>query len=92
VVPIIKLYREILALSFISDIMLSVTIIVIYAVNKGIYGEPPALNSLDNNGNLKYTVDFRSVYATVLDRWVGASSKDVLGGTFDRQHFLPSTS
>lgn len=62
------------------------------AVNKGIYGEPPALNNLDKNGNLKYTVDFRSVYATVLDRWVGASSKDVLGGTFDVQNFLSSTS
>src|SRR5258708_3767283 len=62
------------------------------AVNKGIYGEPPALNNLDKNGNLKYTVDFRSVSATVLDRCVGASSKDVLGGTFDWQNFLSSTS
>lgn len=58
------------------------------AVSKGIYGEPPVLNSLDNNGNLKYTVDFRSVYATVLDRWMGASSKDVLGGSFGSQNFL----
>jgi len=58
------------------------------AVNKGIYGEPPVLNSLDKNGNLKYTVDFRSVYATMLDRWMGASSKDVLGGSFDTQKFL----
>lgn len=55
---------------------------------KGIYGEPPDLGSLDNNGNLKYTVDFRSIYATVLDRWIGASSKDVLGGTFGSQNFL----
>jgi uncharacterized protein (DUF1501 family) len=60
------------------------------AVNKGIYGEPPVLNSLDHSGNLNYTVDFRSVYATVLDRWVGASSKDVLGSTFDVQNFLPT--
>lgn len=59
------------------------------AINKGIYGEPPELNNLDPNGNLKYTVDFRSVYATVLDRWMGASSKDVLGGTFGAQNFLP---
>jgi uncharacterized protein (DUF1501 family) len=57
-------------------------------VNKGIYGEPPSLSSLDENGNLKYTVDFRSVYATVLDRWMGASSKDVLGGSFGTQNFL----
>lgn len=60
------------------------------AVNRGIYGEPPSLTSLDDAGNLKYTVDFRSVYATVLDRWLGASSKDVLGGAFGNQSFLPS--
>jgi uncharacterized protein (DUF1501 family) len=57
-------------------------------VNKGIYGEPPSLSSLDENGNLKYTVDFRSVYATVLDRWMGASSKAVLGGLFGTQNYL----
>jgi uncharacterized protein (DUF1501 family) len=58
-------------------------------VNKGIFGEPPSLSSLDENGNLKFTTDFRSVYATVLDRWLGASSKDVLGGSFVSQNFLP---
>src|SRR6266513_88295 len=59
------------------------------AVNKGIFGEPPSLSNLDENGNLKYSTDFRSVYATVLDRWLGASSKDVLGGSFSSQNFLP---
>lgn len=58
-------------------------------VTKGIYGEPPSLSSLDDNGNLKYTIDFRSIYATVLDRWMGASSKDVLGSDFGSQNFLP---
>ena len=60
------------------------------AINKGIFGEPSSLSSLDNSGNMKYTTDFRSVYATVLDRWLGASSKDVLGGSFNSQNFLPS--
>ncbi len=59
------------------------------SVTKGIYGEPPSLTSLDHDGNLKYTTDFRSVYATVLDRWMGATSKDVLGGSFGSQNFLP---
>ncbi len=58
-------------------------------ISKGIYGEPPSLTSLDTYGNLKYTTDFRSVYATVLDRWLGASSTDVLGGSFGAQNFLP---
>jgi uncharacterized protein (DUF1501 family) len=59
-------------------------------INKGIYGEPPSLSSLDDAGNMKYTIDFRSVYATVLDRWMGASSKDVLGDSFGSQNFLPN--
>ena len=58
-------------------------------VNKGTFGEPPNLGNLDNNGNLKYTTDFRSVYATILDRWLGASSHDVLGSSFGSQNFLP---
>ena len=60
-------------------------------INKGIFGEPSSLSSLDANGNLKYTTDFRSIYATVLDRWLGASSKDVLGGSFGSQNFLPQS-
>lgn len=60
------------------------------AVTKGVFGEPPSLSNLDANGNLKYTLDFRSVYATVLDRWMGASSRDVLGGSFGSQNFLPA--
>jgi uncharacterized protein (DUF1501 family) len=59
-------------------------------ITRGIFGEPPSLTSLDSNGNLKYTIDFRSVYATVLDRWMGASSQDVLGGSFGSQNFLPN--
>lgn len=59
------------------------------AVTRGIFGEPPGLANLDANGNLKYTVDFRAVYATLLDRWMGASSRDVLGGSYGAQNFLP---
>lgn len=58
-------------------------------IQGGVFGEPSSLSGLDDNGNLKYTVDFRSVYATLLDRWMGASSRDVLGGSFGSQNFLP---
>ena len=44
--------------------------------------------SLDHNGNLVNTVDFRSIYATVLD-WLGAPSASVLGQSFSDQKFLP---
>ncbi|HEV7128506.1 MAG TPA: DUF1501 domain-containing protein [Ktedonobacterales bacterium] len=60
------------------------------AVTGGLYGEPPDLTNLDTYGNLKFGVDFRSVYATVLDRWLGAPSAAVLGGDYGEQTFLPS--
>lgn len=60
------------------------------AVQGGIYGEPPDLTSLDANGNLVHTTDFRSIYATVLDRWLGAPAAAVLGGDYGEQGFLPA--
>ncbi len=62
------------------------------SVQGGIYGEPPDLTRLDPYGNLQFTTDFRAVYATVLDRWLGAPSAAILGGSFDDQGFLPSPS
>ncbi|WP_018132230.1 DUF1501 domain-containing protein [Effusibacillus pohliae] len=56
-------------------------------VKGGLYGEMPSLASLDN-GDLKYTVDFRSVYATLLDRWLNAPSQEILGGTFETLRFV----
>ncbi|HEX8729167.1 MAG TPA: DUF1501 domain-containing protein, partial [Ktedonobacterales bacterium] len=58
------------------------------AVRGGIFGEPPDLNHLDNAGNLNFTTDFRSIYATVLDGWLGAPAKAILGGDFGSQGFL----
>ena len=59
------------------------------SVTGGIYGEPPDLGNLDETGNLKFTIDFRQIYATVLDRWLGAPSQAILGGSFGNQSFLP---
>jgi uncharacterized protein (DUF1501 family) len=58
------------------------------AVQGGVYGEPPDLNSLDPYGNLLHTTDFRSVYATVLQGWLGAPASAILGGDFGAQGFL----
>jgi uncharacterized protein (DUF1501 family) len=48
----------------------------------GFYGEQPALDRLSADGNPAYAIDFRSVYATVLDSWWGVSSTGPLGGRF----------
>ena len=48
----------------------------------GFYGEPPSLTDLDN-GNLKMTTDFRSVYGTMLKEWMGFDDiQGVLKGDF----------
>jgi hypothetical protein len=48
----------------------------------GQYGEPPSLTDLDANGNLKFTTDFRRVYASVIEGWLQHESKVLLGGEF----------
>jgi uncharacterized protein (DUF1501 family) len=54
----------------------------------GFYGESPSLTTLDDTGNLKYTVDFRAVYQEILSGHLGADAKAVLGGTFDALPFV----
>ena len=48
-------------------------------VKGGLYGQVPRLDKLDGNGNLPFDVDFRSLYATILERWWSIDSKAVLG-------------
>jgi len=48
----------------------------------GLIGSPPSLTDLDN-GALKFKIDFRRVYATVLDQWLGFDSRVVLGERFE---------
>ncbi len=58
-------------------------------VKGGLYGETPSLQNLDN-GNLKFTTDFRSVYASVLQGYLNAPASDLLGGTFETLPLLKS--
>ena len=51
-------------------------------ITPGLLSKYPSLTDLDG-GDLKYTTDFRSVYATVLDRWLGANSEVVLGKRYE---------
>lgn len=61
------------------------------AVKGGLYGGYPDLTNLDNNGNMRFTTDFRSLYATVLNRWLGLASTTtdtLLGSSYARLGFL----
>jgi len=58
-------------------------------VNGGLYGTAPVLNADPNNPTLEnnaadvhYETDFRSVYAAVIDNWLGADSRAILNGDF----------
>ncbi len=57
------------------------------ALKGGLYGTYPSLTDLDQ-GDLKHAIDFRSVYATVLDKWLGADPGKILGYDFERLGFI----
>jgi len=61
------------------------------SIKGGLYGGYPDLTSLDSNGNMRYTTDFRSLYATVLERWLGQAAPatdTLLGSAYPRLGFL----
>lgn len=53
----------------------------------GFYGAAPQLDRV-GDGNPPCAIDFRQVYATVLDRWWGTDSRSVLGGRFEAVPFV----
>lgn len=53
----------------------------------GLHGTHPSLTDL-TDGDLKFTTDFRSVYATMLDNWLEIPSPVVLGGKFPALGFV----
>jgi uncharacterized protein (DUF1501 family) len=50
-------------------------------VHNGVVGAHPNMEKIDM-GNLVHHTDFRQVYASILDGWLGVNSKDVLGAEF----------
>ena len=54
---------------------------------KGILNAMPDLLNLDN-GDLRYQVDFRNVYATLLENWLKTSSSEILKAQFKPMHFV----
>jgi len=57
-------------------------------VKGGLYGAPPSLTDLDSDGNLKFAIDFRQVYASVLANWMGADPAEILFGNYPTISFL----
>ena len=55
---------------------------------QGIYNSHPDLQDLDRTGNIKYEIDFREIYATILDKWLGVDDKSILNKDFSKLNFI----
>ena len=51
-------------------------------VRGGFYGAAPDFTRLDSAGNVQHDVDFRALYATVLERWWGMDATGILRGRY----------
>ena len=54
---------------------------------KGILNPMPDLSDL-NEGDLKYNVDFKNVYATILNKWLMADDKSILMKQYEHLNFI----
>jgi uncharacterized protein (DUF1501 family) len=64
-------------------------------VKGGMYGAYPSLRDADLTqqregmfGNLRYNYDFRGLYSTIVDRWLGLDAKATVGGSFEQLPFI----
>ena len=56
-------------------------------VRAGLHGDHPSLTDLED-GDLKFHTDFRQVYASLLEDWLGTSSQPILGGEYEKLALL----
>ncbi len=58
-------------------------------VKGGHYGEMPSMKAEHLvQGDLDPNMDFRSVYSTILDKWLGLNPAPIVNGTFEKPAFL----
>jgi uncharacterized protein (DUF1501 family) len=61
-------------------------------VRGGLHGAQPSLTQLDSRGDLNISVDVRSVFASVLSRWLRADDRQILGADWSELDLFTSTS
>jgi uncharacterized protein (DUF1501 family) len=54
----------------------------------GFYNELPNLLDLDGNKDLKYSIDFRQIYATILSKWLQVDQNTILNKSFNTLDFI----
>jgi uncharacterized protein (DUF1501 family) len=70
----------------------SVMFLVGNLVRGGLHGAQPSLTQLDSRGDLNISVDVRSVFASVLSRWLNADDRQILGADWNELDLFASTS
>lgn len=55
---------------------------------QGFYNESPDLKNLDANGDIVHSIDFRSIYATILDKWLQVNDTKILNKSFSKLDFI----
>ena len=59
------------------------------SVQGGLFGQYPSLREADlSEGDMAYTTDFRSTYATILDGWLGLDPDPIVHGQFEQFNFI----
>ena len=56
--------------------------------NQGFYNKLANLEDLDTNGDLKYEIDFRTIYATILNKWLNVDDEKILNHNFEKLNFI----
>ena len=56
------------------------------AVKGGLYAEYPSVKPGDwlNGEDLQHKIDFRGVYGTMLEQWIGVEPTEIVGGEFEQ--------
>lgn len=55
---------------------------------QGLYNNLASLSDLDDNGDLKYEIDFRTIYATILNKWLQVDDERILNKSFSHLDFI----
>lgn len=54
----------------------------------GVYNKSDNLEDLDENGDLKYSIDFRSIYSTIMENWMGIKANAIIDGAYPKLNFV----
>ena len=55
---------------------------------QGVFNNIASLSDLDDNGDLKFEIDFRTIYATVLNKWLEVDDSKILNRPFNQLDFI----